>query len=448
MKKIIFPLLLCLFFVGCTKNDDRVFDETAAVRANQAVNETYSTLKASPEGWKMVYYPNASLYGGYQFFFKFKEGNRVDMACDLGVEIQTSSYRVDLSQGPMLIFDSYNYLHLLAEPSTSPIPSGLNGDYEFLLKEVTADKITMTGRKRGVTVQLERASSQDWAELEKAFTAQNSCALQQYESWQLFIKGEKKTGELSLDVLRHNFNITVGTNSSRGTYSLTSAGMTFDKPVTVNLGDGNNLTFDGFKIQQGATFADRTIMSNDPAGTLLFSIKLTLPGEPITPDNIVNYEPDPETNTVNAFLNLKNAGAASRYKITLMSTRLEAWRSNLMTLYPVLLEFRIEAPRSTYLLSITMFCEDSGAKYYYWNCTNGLTPLSGPGLNPYNDAAFAYSGASVTSGWTAPFTAHADFVSLRTVIQAATGFTVLQDENVFWFRSNADPNDWFKCEPY
>ena len=450
MKKLVYSLLCSILVTtACSIDNKRVFDETAGVRANQVVEHAYATLTGAPEGWKMTYYPDASLYGGYQFIFKFNNQNRVDMACDLGAEVQTSSYRVDLSQGPMLVFDTYSYIHLLAEPSTAPVPTGLGGDYEFLIREITAEKLTLVGRKRQVTAVLERATSQDWINLTNAYSIQSLCSLQEHESWQLSVNGVRQPGALSLDVVRHNYSITCGANSVKGTYRASATELIFDEPATLVVDEGgSSVTFGGFMVRLGSMDADRTIVSSDPEGTLAFSIKLNIP---VTEENIITYNPDPDVNSIDAFLNLKNAdaGSTSLYIITLMSPKYDACRSRLLDEYPIFQGIRIISPRSvTILLQIRFFFDINGAiRNYALNCNNGLTPITENGCNPLTDAVFAYSGAAFDSG-TNVMVNHPDYIMLRDdLFRRVTGFTIIRDGDNFWFRSIADPNDWFKCEP-
>jgi hypothetical protein len=315
-----------------------------------------------------------------------------------------------------------------------------------MVRKITTDKIELIGRRYGADLTLHKATVQDWTDIIAMRTVQKAAGLQPTESWSLFINGVKETGELTLDVIKRTFKITCGTKTVEGSYSLTPNKILFSQPVTITIDGGaeSSITFDGLELQEGAAYANRKFVSTDANGTLVFALDADL----VTADNISTYIPDPDVDAVTAFLNLKNNGTVSRYRITLMSAIPGAWRSNLLSLYSVFREYRIEAPRSSYALSITAACEDGGAKYYYWNCTNGLTPMTDPGRNPFTDAVFAYSGGSVSSGWTAPFTSNTNFTSFRTFIQQSTGFTIIKEKDIFWFRSIADSNDWFKCEPY
>ena len=159
------------------------------------------------------------------------------------------------------------------------------------------------------------------------------------------------------------------------------------------------------------------------------------------------FELDPSVTSLNNFLNLRNNGTtSSRYKITEFSPRIAAIYNNLVTAYPILQEMRIEAPRSSYKLSVILRNFDgTTTTYYYWNATNGLEAINGSN----SIAAFAFSGNSY-SGTNPPYTTHAYHNELRAFFAAPTGFTIIPDAekpNVFWFRSEANRTDYFKAEP-
>ncbi|GHV56081.1 hypothetical protein FACS1894182_01920 [Bacteroidia bacterium] len=132
MKKYLYLILCASLFAACSSDDDRIFSESSAVRGDKFVAECNSILKASAQGWKMVYAPDTTLTnsGTYTFLMKFRDNNRVEMASEFAKEVLTSSYRVDMSQSAMLVFDTQNYIHELAYANNNP-PYGLTGDFEF-----------------------------------------------------------------------------------------------------------------------------------------------------------------------------------------------------------------------------------------------------------------------------------------------------------------------------
>ncbi|GHT85696.1 hypothetical protein FACS18947_4790 [Bacteroidia bacterium] len=123
---------------------------------------------------------------------------------------------------------------------------------------------------------------------------------------------------------------------------------------------------------------------------------------------------------------------------------METLRKNLKTAYPIFQEIRIQAPRSTYKASIIFYNLDGEtASYYYLNCTNGFVPVG----DSKSVAVFKYSGSSY-SGTTAPYTGNTNYTQLNAVLISDAGFTVIPDGESFWFRSVANPLDYFKVEPF
>jgi hypothetical protein len=172
------------------------------------------------------------------------------------------------------------------------------------------------------------------------------------------------------------------------------------------------------------------------AGDNLFSLQRAVEqGELIT-----SLEPDPEVDAISNFLNLKNNGSSSRYKVTYFSARTDGLYNALKTAYPILEEIRIEAPRSSYKLSLILYNGSTGNQY--WNATDGLVSVGGS----KSVASFALSGNSY-SGTSPAYTSDTNYTQLRAFIASTKGFTILPDGNAFWFRSVDNPLDYFKAEP-
>lgn len=169
MKRIISYLLLALLaFSSCRKdNNDSVFPGTTDERINKALGDYQSALESAQFGW------NARLVTAtgsiYNFHFSFNNTNRVLMFGDIDTltasERKESSYRLKALQQPSLIFDTYSYLHILADPDGSvnggEPGEGLSSDFEFSLDSLAADSIKLTGRFKGSKMVLKRATQQD-----------------------------------------------------------------------------------------------------------------------------------------------------------------------------------------------------------------------------------------------------------------------------------------------
>ncbi len=162
-------------------------------------------------------------------------------------------------------------------------------------------------------------------------------------------------------------------------------------------------------------------------------------------EGITSYEVPPNITSINNFLNLKNNGTtSSRYKITTFSAPMAKLYNGLKIDYPLIKEIRIEAPRSSYKLSVIWYnVIGTTESYLYWNVANGLTPISGS----KSKALFALSGDTY-GGTPSPYTNHANYTKLRAIFASTAGFTIIPDtENTFWFRSIEDPRNYFKVEP-
>src|SRR5688572_2684057 len=119
MKRILFYLLLpIIVFSSCSKDDDNLFEQSPEERINAKLAEYQAALLASPTGWNATITTGTG--GMFHYYFRFNETNRVFMYSDVDLTTATtlgeSSYRLKALQQPTLIFDTYSYLHMLADP--------------------------------------------------------------------------------------------------------------------------------------------------------------------------------------------------------------------------------------------------------------------------------------------------------------------------------------------
>lgn len=168
MKRTLLYLFAILTaFSACRKDDDPVFDESPDARLNKTLAAYQTALAGSTYGW------NAALTTAngvvYHFHFSFNDANRVQMFADIdstsfGVR-KESSFRLKALQQPALLFDTYSYIHILADPDGSvnggEYGEGLKSDFEFSLDTLTADSIKLTGRFKGSKMVLKKATQQD-----------------------------------------------------------------------------------------------------------------------------------------------------------------------------------------------------------------------------------------------------------------------------------------------
>lgn len=173
MRKIMrfmFLIGLLRICIACEVKNDYVFDDISTHRITKYIDECNDVMQKAPNGWKLVYYPDTSQYGGFTFLLKFKDGQRVDMAWDGGEETTNSSYSFNTSQGPILSFDTYSLLHCLADPAPEVMGGkpglGFGGEYEFLIQDVVDNKIEFLTKKRKNKVVMEWATVEDWENMD------------------------------------------------------------------------------------------------------------------------------------------------------------------------------------------------------------------------------------------------------------------------------------------
>src|SRR5215210_3420303 len=137
MKKLlIFLFAYTAILSGCEKKTDELFDQTPDQRISAVLND-YQTALAQGPGWKLFVYPQGLVsqdirVGGITYYVKFTNTNRVTMVSDFLVNMATtpkeSGFRLKATQRPSLIFDTYSYIHVAADPdpdvSLSPTNDG------------------------------------------------------------------------------------------------------------------------------------------------------------------------------------------------------------------------------------------------------------------------------------------------------------------------------------
>lgn len=177
-KKYYLHLLLLglLFFSSCRKEEDNLFDKSAAERLMEAQEEYKALLVSAENGWLMDYYAGgegADRIGGYQIICKFEDSGKVTMAgayttgtySTLGEKVE-SSYQITRMQGPCLSFSTYNNaLHPFGDPGNETNEDGYTGDFEFVIMEASAQEVVMRGiRQKQIVVLRPMAQEKGWDE--------------------------------------------------------------------------------------------------------------------------------------------------------------------------------------------------------------------------------------------------------------------------------------------
>ena len=136
-----------LWMSSCTHSSDLDKLPGAAVRTQEAINETVTALEGHSGYWRLTYYPDAKrAYGGYSMYVQFKDG-RVTALSELSTTSTNSTYAVRNIDMPTLAFDTRsNILHHFST-STEYFRNARGGDFELLLMGKSGDSILLQGRK-------------------------------------------------------------------------------------------------------------------------------------------------------------------------------------------------------------------------------------------------------------------------------------------------------------
>ena len=159
--------LFILAVVGCRESDEEAILGRPEERMEKILKEYKEQLVSSPYGWKGFIFPG--LGGGYSFLFDFTAEGRVSMMADINYDCADkpyeSSFRLEAVQRPSLFFDTYSYLHILADPDPDTIGGnlgqGLLSDFEFAFESVNSDTIHLKGNQNDTPLILIKASQEE-----------------------------------------------------------------------------------------------------------------------------------------------------------------------------------------------------------------------------------------------------------------------------------------------
>ncbi|MDR1985080.1 MAG: DUF4302 domain-containing protein [Prevotellaceae bacterium] len=211
IKNIIYLLILPLFIMqSCVKDEENIFDDTAAARGQKAVAQYSELLVSAENGWYLDYYPELNhKVGGYAMYVKFTNDGLATVSCEIETNLPprqnyTSEFSVFMEQGPILAFSEYNeVMHFFSEPSQADI-NGLEGDYEFIIMKAEQDEIQIKGKKGGNKMTLRRNVNNINPDTHLAEVAVNADKLSSYVMFE-FVANDETIGIAS--VIDRTFNL-------------------------------------------------------------------------------------------------------------------------------------------------------------------------------------------------------------------------------------------------
>ncbi len=245
-----------LVFSGCSKKTGDLFDESSDARVAKYLATFRNALMDAP-GWKLFVYPeglqNQGIeVGGLTYYVTFPDSNRTVMVSDfiseMGLVPKESGYRLKALQHPSLLFDTYSYIHVAADPDelVSSSPTGTGGfgwgtDFEFSIKNTEpTDTITLEGNFNNSRALLIKISQE---EVNQAFSGRLSYIVDktaEYATDNPFLyflsSSNQRIGvSLNLYLYRINFNYLNGGElvTISAPFSHTIDGLHLKDPITI-----------------------------------------------------------------------------------------------------------------------------------------------------------------------------------------------------------------------
>lgn len=146
-------LFLMLSLASCMKENEKLFEASSAERLAAALNKSTEILTGAPNGWLVQYYAGVGdeKLGGVSHIFEFGADGWVGITSELAPDsAYRSLYRVISEQSAVLTFDTYNpVFHIFSEPQGFAKLHGEQGDYEFLILEISAEEVILKGKRYG-----------------------------------------------------------------------------------------------------------------------------------------------------------------------------------------------------------------------------------------------------------------------------------------------------------
>lgn len=169
--KIFLYIVLLIFTLSCNNNDDSMFNQTPIDRAKINKTELQNTLLSSVDGYKVNYFPNKKIYGGFTFLMKFKNDYTVEMTSNLTIatEITNSKYEITDGDNTELIFTISNHIHQLSNTDIIGLKGiGYGGATSFQYLNNIDGKIMFMDPRNESIFELELAKQTDWEQIKTA----------------------------------------------------------------------------------------------------------------------------------------------------------------------------------------------------------------------------------------------------------------------------------------
>ncbi|MBS1660914.1 MAG: DUF4302 domain-containing protein [Bacteroidetes bacterium] len=282
MKKTLLYILAAITLgTGCRKTyNDTIGGQTPDERIAAALAAYNNKLTSSPYGWMLIesttgvaYNQGVSQTGPkivLAYFMQFTADNKVNMYSDFDTSMigtpKSSGWRTKALQRPVLIFDTYSYIHVPCDPdpnvSKSPYGTGYGWgtDFEYSFADsVGADKlgdtIRLTGNLNSASAILVKATQAQRDAYTSGGAKSRMLSLNQTNNILEYFK-RLTIGGTTYDIRFDPVNRTItftwsdGTNVKTATvnYYVTGTGIVFNTPIvngSQKLTGIDNIVWDG-----------------------------------------------------------------------------------------------------------------------------------------------------------------------------------------------------------
>ena len=149
-KSILLAAVIMLPLTSCLKEQADVFEVPSSQRMQDYLESVRTILTDSNNefGWVLSYYPGSS-YATCYFGLQFSAQTVTAYGQKDPSMSEETTYKLTTDDGAVLSFDSYNtVLHYYATASSDHY-TARGGDFEFEIKEVSANRIVLRGKRSG-----------------------------------------------------------------------------------------------------------------------------------------------------------------------------------------------------------------------------------------------------------------------------------------------------------
>lgn len=305
---------------SCLHDNDKLFDDSAAIRLEKEAAADIQLLESAPNGWHMIYYTGESYTGrGINFLMKFKAG-KVAVSSDVTEpdQVATSSYGIVNDRGPVLSINTYNEVfHSVCNPQSAydgPV-DGEEGDFNFVIKKKNAagDSIWLEGKKwHNEMLMVKNPEGLDWQQYFEQISATAADLIPVFKT--------ADGGYAEVDDIARWFSGKAGDSEVDCPFTYTPTGIRLQTPLVINGKEYYFLTWDSANTSFKLDGTDVVFTPNMPADWVpieFFNGTFALKYSKGTFD--VTLTTDKSTNTVIM------SGLSDKYDIKLQYGKATGW---------------------------------------------------------------------------------------------------------------------------